>query len=86
MKKRRKEEDRVDEVILKLVHSRCDSMEKLRKRSESLDAEIQDVHNFKDFYQFTFNFAKNPGQKGLGEHATHSVISVCRHCILLCRS
>lgn len=22
---------------------------------------------FKDFYQFTFNFAKNPGQKGLGK-------------------
>lgn len=23
---------------------------------------------FKDFYQFTFTFAKNPGQKGLGEY------------------
>jgi DCN1-like protein 1/2 len=44
----------------------CDSIEKLRKRCETLDKEIQDPQNFKDFYLFTFNFAKNPGQKGLG--------------------
>ena len=24
-----------------------------------------DNNRFKDFYQFTFNYAKNPGQKGL---------------------
>jgi len=24
-----------------------------------------DSNKFKDFYQFTFNYAKNPGQKGL---------------------
>ena len=46
---------------------RCDSIEKLRKRAETLEKEIQDAQQFKDFYQFTFNFAKNPGQKGLGE-------------------
>ena len=45
---------------------RCDTIEKLRKRCETLDKEIQDQKNFKDFYLFTFNFAKNPGQKGLG--------------------
>ena len=44
-------------------------MEKLRKKCESVDKEIQDQHNFKDFYMFTFNFAKNPGQKSLGEQA-----------------
>lgn len=27
---------------------------------------------FKDFYQFTFAFAKSPGQKGLGECEVHS--------------
>lgn len=32
-----------------------------------LEQEIRDSSRFKDFYQFTFNYAKNPGQKGLGE-------------------
>ena len=41
-------------------------MEKLRKRCDSLDKEIKDQWKFKEFYQFTFTFAKNPGQKGLG--------------------
>ncbi len=45
---------------------RCDTMDKLRKKSESLEREIRDQSKFKDFYQFTFSFAKNPGQKGLG--------------------
>lgn len=26
---------------------------------------MRDPQKFKDFYQFTFNYAKNPGQKGL---------------------
>uniref|UniRef100_A0A8C3M980 Uncharacterized protein n=1 Tax=Geospiza parvula TaxID=87175 RepID=A0A8C3M980_GEOPR len=30
-----------------------------------LEQELKDPGKFKDFYQFTFNFAKNPGQKGL---------------------
>ncbi|KAF3832777.1 hypothetical protein F7725_026442 [Dissostichus mawsoni] len=30
-----------------------------------LGAGLKDTGKFKDFYQFTFNFAKNPGQKGL---------------------
>lgn len=30
-----------------------------------LEAELRDSFNFKDFYQFTFNYAKNPCQKGL---------------------
>lgn len=41
-------------------------MDKLRRKSESLEREIRDQSKFKDFYQFTFSFAKNPGQKGLG--------------------
>ena len=32
-----------------------------------LEQELKDCGKFKDFYQFTFNFAKNPGQKGLGK-------------------
>ena len=45
----------------------CDTIEKLKKRCEALEKDIRDPWKFKDFYQFTFNFAKNPGQKGLGE-------------------
>ena len=46
----------------------CDSIEKLRKKCESstMEKELKEPPKFKDFYQFTFNFAKNPGQKGLG--------------------
>ena len=43
----------------------CDSLDKLRNKLPSLEKEIQDSLRFKEFYQFTFNYAKNPGQKGL---------------------
>ena len=43
-------------------------MDKLRRRVETLDSEIKEKWKFKDFYQFKFNFAKNPGQKILGRH------------------
>nr|KAG5699581.1 hypothetical protein BaRGS_000697 [Batillaria attramentaria] len=43
-----------------------DSVEKLRAKCGALEQEIVDAARFKDFYQFTFNYAKNPGQKGLG--------------------
>lgn len=33
-----------------------------------MEQELKDHGKFKDFYQFTFNFAKNPGQKGLGKN------------------
>jgi len=46
---------------------RCDSIEKLRRRCETLEGEIKEQGKFKDFYQFTFSFAKNPGQKSLGK-------------------
>ena len=43
----------------------CDSIEKLKAKLPLLDAELRDPAKFKDLYQFTFNYAKNPGQKGL---------------------
>uniref|UniRef100_A0AAQ4RJ41 DCN1-like protein n=1 Tax=Gasterosteus aculeatus aculeatus TaxID=481459 RepID=A0AAQ4RJ41_GASAC len=43
----------------------CDSIEKLKAQLPKMDQELKDQGKFKDFYQFTFNFAKNPGQKGL---------------------
>lgn len=50
------------------VSSSCDSPEKLKAILPRLEQELKDIGKFKDFYQFTFNFAKNPGQKGLGKH------------------
>eukprot|EP00063_Salmo_salar_P066146 XP_014040981.1 PREDICTED: DCN1-like protein 2 [Salmo salar] len=46
----------------------CDSPEKLKALLPRLEQEVKDTAKFKDFYQFTFNFAKNPGQKGLGKN------------------
>lgn len=46
---------------------RCDSIDKLKTQLPKMEQELKDHGKFKDFYQFTFNFAKNPGQKGLGE-------------------
>ncbi|XP_016068377.1 PREDICTED: DCN1-like protein 2 isoform X2 [Miniopterus natalensis] len=43
----------------------CDSTEKLKALLPRLEQELKDTVKFKDFYQFTFTFAKNPGQKGL---------------------
>ncbi|XP_069626312.1 DCN1-like protein 2 isoform X2 [Haliaeetus albicilla] len=43
----------------------CDTTEKLKALLPRLEQELKDPMKFKDFYQFTFNFAKNPGQKGL---------------------
>lgn len=53
-------------------HCRCDSTEKLRALLPRLEQELKDTAKFKDFYQFTFTFAKNPGQKGLGECKIHT--------------
>lgn len=44
---------------------RCDSIEKLKSRLPLLETEIRDQPRFKDLYHFTFNYAKNQGQKGL---------------------
>jgi len=54
-----------DEFINGMTEITCDSVEKLKARCGTLDQELRDQNRFKDFYQFTFNYAKNPGQKGL---------------------
>ncbi|XP_074917541.1 DCN1-like protein 2 isoform X4 [Chelonoidis abingdonii] len=43
----------------------CDTTDKLKALLPRLEQELKDPIKFKDFYQFTFTFAKNPGQKGL---------------------
>lgn len=42
-----------------------DNIDKLKARLGSLENELRDPQKFKDFYHFTFNYAKNTGQKGL---------------------
>lgn len=49
-----------------LVTLGCDSVEKLRSRVTQLDNDIRQPNKFKDFYQYTFNFAKDTGSKNLG--------------------
>lgn len=48
-----------------LLVLRCDSVDKLKLKLNSLESELRDPQKFKEFYNFTFNYAKNPGQKGL---------------------
>lgn len=54
-----------DEFTSGMSELACDSIEKLKARLSSLESELKDGFKFKDFYHFTFNYAKNPGQKGL---------------------
>lgn len=43
----------------------CDSPEKLKSLLPRLEQELKDSGKFRDFYRFTFSFAKSPGQKCL---------------------
>lgn len=54
-----------EEFMSGMTELGSDSIEKLKTRLPSLEAELRDGFKFKDFYHFTFNYAKNPGQKGL---------------------
>jgi len=54
-----------EEFIGGMTELGCDSIDKLKAKLHSLDKEILDQNKFKEFYQFTFNYAKNPSQKGL---------------------
>lgn len=61
-----------------LYYDRCDNIEKLKAQLPKMEQELKDHGKFKDFYQFTFNFAKNPGQKGLGKNkSVHMVLALC---------
>lgn len=43
----------------------CDSIDKLKNKLESLRNELQKPRSFKDVYEFTFGFAKEPNAKAL---------------------
>lgn len=54
-----------DEFTSGMIDISVDSIDKLKSRLPALENELKDHIKFKDFYQFAFNYAKNPGQKGL---------------------
>ena len=43
----------------------CDSLDALKRRLPQLESELSDRAKFKELYLFTFNFARNQGQKCL---------------------
>lgn len=54
-----------DEFINGFCDLGVDNLDKLKQKLPQLDTELNDILKFKDFYQFTFNYAKETGQKGL---------------------
>lgn len=54
-----------DEFLNGMAELGCDSVDKLKSKLSTLEPELKEPLKFKDFYNFTFNYAKNPGQKGL---------------------
>lgn len=54
-----------EEFMCGMTDLGCDSLEKLKLKLPTLETELRDQLRLKDFYIFTFNYAKNPGQKGL---------------------
>jgi DCN1-like protein 1/2 len=54
-----------EEFSTGMVDLGADTADRLRARLPHLEQELKDPNRFKEFYHFTFNYAKNPGQKGL---------------------
>lgn len=54
-----------DEFVNGFFDLGVDSIEKLKAKLPLIEHDLKDPQKFKDFYQFTFNYAKDPGQKGL---------------------
>lgn len=54
-----------DEFINGFCDLGVDSLDKLKLKLPQLETDLSDINKFKDFYHFTFNYAKDPGQKGL---------------------
>jgi len=54
-----------DEFINGFCDLGVDSLEKLKQKLPQLELDLNDIQKFKDFYHFTFNYAKDSGQKGL---------------------
>lgn len=54
-----------DEFVNGMSSLGVDSVEKLKQKLPSLEADLNDPLKFKDFYQYTFNYAKDSAQKSL---------------------
>lgn len=54
-----------DEFLNGMYDLGADSLEKLIAKLPLIEEELKDSSKFKDFYQFTFNYAKDSAQKGL---------------------
>ena len=52
-----------EEFLGGMIELGCDTIDKLKAKLPNLEKEILDQNKFKEFYQFTFNYAKNPSQK-----------------------
>ena len=62
---------------LSLFCCSADTIDRLRQRLEEVDAELaRDERQFRDFYQFTFGYAKNPSQKGLGGRGRNQPVTL----------
>jgi len=48
-----------------MVELGVDTLDLLRRKLPSIEQELHEPSKFKELYQFTFQFAKNQGQKGL---------------------
>lgn len=53
------------EFVTGFTELSVDSVESLRSKLPTLEHELRDPNKFKDFYQFTFNYAKEDTQKGI---------------------
>lgn len=54
-----------DEFINGFCDLGVDSLDKLKQKLPQLETDLSGPEKFKDFYHFTFNYAKDSGQKGL---------------------
>lgn len=54
-----------DEFVNGMNELGIDTIDKLRVKLPLIEMELDDLSKFKDFYHFTFNYAKDPGQKGI---------------------
>lgn len=54
-----------DEFVNGFCDLGVDNLEKLKQKLPQLELDLNDINKFKDFYHFTFNYAKESGQKGL---------------------
>ncbi|KAI6652729.1 DCN1-like protein 1 isoform X7 [Oopsacas minuta] len=54
------------EFIEGMKNCGCDNIDKLKRKIPEFERELENSDKFKSFYQFAFEFAKNPDQRYLG--------------------